>query len=490
MQMQRFDTEEHDDDEEFTVDLSTNEAEFDGEDEDGDDDDDQGILYPKPKGRKKRRVIVSALASGLVICLLVIVVLLVGFVFDDPPKNKNDDKTSDGTTGDVRGDDPSCGFEAPNFDDLPKDLKKRTDEIMTRFPLVDGHNDLPWEYRLRVGDDVTQLNISDSQPDLMTDIPRIRQGHLQGQFWSVYVPCGAVDVSHLQATIEQIDVVRQMVRYFPDDLALATTSCDVQRAIHNGKVASLIGMEGGHSINGSLAALRMFYEMGARYMTLTHTCTLDWADSAGDGGGNGGLTKFGREVVREMNRIGMIVDISHVSDDTMRDALDETTAPVMFSHSSARALCNHTRNVPDDVLVLLKKNDGVCMVNFYPEFVCQRLLDYRVELKNDHPTESAWWIDDKVDEWQRKDDNACNMKDVADHIDYIKKVASVENIGIGSDFDGIQTVPRNLEDVSMYPNLIEELYKRDYSDDDVQKIMGGNILRVLRRVEDVAQVKR
>ncbi len=343
--------------------------------------------------------------------------------------------------------------------------------IHRESPLIDGHNDLPWRYRERVSGDLSKIDLRQWQPDLHTDIPRLKQGSVGGQFWSVYVPASTQGKEAVRATLEQIDIVYQMMDRYSDTFGLAGTAADVERIFRTGKIASLIGIEGGHSIDNSLATLRMFYKLGARYMTLTHSSNTPWADSATDEPVHEGLTTFGEAVVREMNWLGMMVDLSHTSPDTMNDALRVTQAPVIFSHSSARAVNDHPRNVPDDVLAKLPANGGIVMVTFVPAFVSQEVREYDAL---------------PADQKQPGPPPHATMAQVADHIDHIRKIAGINHIGIGSDFDGITSVPQNLEDVSKYPALTAELLRRGYSKDDVEKILGQNVLRVMRQVEQVA----
>ena len=353
-----------------------------------------------------------------------------------------------------------------------QDFKARAIALHRQSPLIDGHNDYPWALReLDPSRDFKSADISKPVPKLMTDVPRLRQGGVGGQFWSVYTPSSMTDKEATRVTIEQIDTVHRMTKQWGETFQLALTSDDVERSFKNGKIASMIGMEGGHSIDNSLPTLRMLYALGARYMTLTHNGNLRWADAAADKPAHGGLTKFGEEVVREMNRLGMLVDLSHVSPDTMEDALRVTEAPVIFSHSSARAICNVPRNVPDNILQLVAKNGGVVMVAFVPGFISQAVADF-----------------DAKPEAERKGLTAprATISQVADHIDHIRKVAGIDHIGFGADFDGITQVVEGLEDVSKYPDLTAELLKRGYKDDDVKKIIGGNVLRVMRQAEKVA----
>jgi membrane dipeptidase len=360
----------------------------------------------------------------------------------------------------------------------------RARRLHEEVPLIDGHNDVPWQYRERVSRRFSELDLSKPQPKMMTDIPRLREGGVGGQFWSVYVPTDYQGADAVEATMEQIDVVYELARRYPETFEIALTADDVERIFASGKIASMIGMEGGHSIDSSLAVLRMFYRLGARYMTLTHSSNTPWADSSTDTPALGGLSEFGSDVVREMNRLGMIVDLSHVSADTMHDALDVAEAPVIFSHSAARALCDHPRDVPDDVLQRLPDNGGVVMVTFVPSFVSQEVRDYerrrdaeRKRVGEEHGME-AW---DQANPAPR-----ATLQQVADHIDHIKEVAGIDHIGIGSDFDGITSVPVGLEDVSKYVDLTRELLARGYGDEDVKKILGENVLRVMRAVEATA----
>jgi membrane dipeptidase len=381
------------------------------------------------------------------------------------------------------------------------DANTRLAEVKTllrRAPLIDGHNDVPWMYRKR-SNDLSKVDFrSDTsrlRPAWATDIPRLRAGGIGAQFWSVYVPPTLAGAEAVQATVEQIDVVHRLCEFYPATFELALTANDVERIHRKGKIASLIGMEGGHSINNSLATLRMMYRLGARYMTLTHTKNTDWADAAGDEAKHQGLTAFGEEVVREMNRLGMLVDLSHVSDDTMRDALRVTKAPVVFSHSSARAVCDHPRNVPDDVLRLTAANGGVVMVCFLPGYVTEQQRDEllawsaeRERLRKLHPDDERA-VEQGIADWRpsRPKVPRATLGDVADHVDHIRKIAGIDHIGIGSDFDGFGGLPpEGLEDVSKYPALLAELLRRGYSKSDIKKIAGLNVLRVMRAAERVA----
>ena len=361
-------------------------------------------------------------------------------------------------------------------------------------PVIDGHNDYPWALREKSpGRDLNVLDIRQPQPSLMTDIARLRAGGVGGQFWSVYVPSTMQGKEAVRATLEQIDIVHRMVAKYPDTFALARTADDVERAFKAGKIASMIGMEGGHSIDSSLATLRMMHALGAGYMTLAHSRNVPWADSATDKPVLGGLSPFGEEVVREMNRLGMLVDLSHVSTDSMADAIRVSHAPVIFSHSSARAVCGHPRNVPDDMLKQLPANGGIVMVTFVPSFIAPAagatfLEDYQMhfKLQEQYAGEPEKLRAALAEYRKTHPEPKATLSMVADHIDHIRKVAGIDHIGLGGDFDGIDTVIAGLEDVSKYPALTAELLRRGYSDDDVKKILGLNILRVMRRAEAVA----
>jgi membrane dipeptidase len=371
---------------------------------------------------------------------------------------------------------------------------KLTDEalkIHREALLFDGHNDLPWQYRKRNDFSFRAFDIARPQPALHTVIERLRKGGVGAQFWSAYVD--AESKHAVKETLEQIDIIHRLVKAYPDTFEMAYTADDIVRIRKAGKIASLIGVEGGHSIENSLGVLRTLHALGTRYMTLTHTDTLDWADSATDVAKHGGLTKFGESVVLEMNRLGMLVDISHVSADTMRHVLKVTKAPVIASHSSAFALAGHPRNVPDDVLKLVAKNGGVIMVNFYSGFITQegaRLLpemmktyrELRKRFPNDQEFKAAYAA------WKKEHPMPTGtVHDVVDHIEHIIKVAGVDHVGIGSDYDGISTAPRQLEDVSCYPFITQELLNRGHAREAIQKVLGGNALRVLREAEKVAK---
>jgi membrane dipeptidase len=375
----------------------------------------------------------------------------------------------------------------------------RVRALLARVPLVDGHNDLAENYRSRVADHLDRIDLARStaslRPPLQTDIPRLRAGGVGGLFWSVYVSADLPGPEAVEAVLEQIDLVKRMVARYPETFALALTADDVVRIHREGRIASLIGMEGGYAVDGSLAVLRQMYALGARYMTLTHWYTIPWADSATDAPRHDGLTTFGRAVVHEMNRLGMLVDLSHVSVATMNDALDASVAPVIFSHSSAYALCRHVRNVPDDVLARVRTNGGVVMVNYYPAFVSEQVRLWsqardaeRDRLTASHPGDAGKdAVTAALDAWTAAHPAPrATLAQVADHIEHIREVAGVDHVGLGSDFDGITSTPVGLEDVSKVPDLLAELMRRGWSDEDVAKVAGLNVLRVLRRAEAVA----
>ncbi len=350
----------------------------------------------------------------------------------------------------------------------PEEVARR---VLSRTPLFDGHNDLPWAIReyTAAPRDVVAYDLRGTVPG-HTDIPRLRKGMVGAQFWSVYVPFEATKEGAARVQLEQIDIARQVIERYPDVFELAYSVSDVERVFGSGRIASVLGMEGGHAIENSLGALRAFYDLGARYMTLTHSANIDWADSCCEAPRLGGLSEFGKEVVREMNRLGMLVDLSHVAPETMHDALDVTEAPVIFSHSSARGVTDHPRNVPDDVLRRLPENGGVVMVTFVPSFVNEAAMR---------------WASQPAAERKGSEPRA-TMEDVIRHIEHIRRVAGVDHVGIGGDFDGISTVVQGLEDVSTYPALFAELARRGWSEEDLAKLAGGNVMRVWREAERVA----
>jgi membrane dipeptidase len=372
----------------------------------------------------------------------------------------------------------------------------RAHEVLSTHPVVDGHNDLPYALRLLSRYDFDRTDPAGPLEGTMTDLPRLRAGRVGGQFWSVYVPTSFAGADAVTATLEQVDAVKRMVARSPGDLALCRTAAGAERAIADGRIASLLGMEGGHSIDGSLGVLRQLAELGVRYLTLTHNDNVPWADSATDEPAVGGLSDFGRGVVAELNRLGVLVDLSHVAPTTMHDALDATASPVVFSHSSCRALCDHPRNVPDDVLRRLPANGGVVMVTFVPYFVA--------------PASAAWnaQVDEQllargipVGSWEARMALATEyaqhvprprvtVAQVADHVEHARDVAGIEHVGLGGDYDGVDVLPEGLEDVSCYPNLFAELVERGWSDEELAALACRNVLRVLRAAEDVSDAQR
>ena len=378
-----------------------------------------------------------------------------------------------------------------NATDDPTTSRARA--VLARFPIVDGHNDLPIALRELNGYDLDAYPVDVEQKQTFTDLVRLRAGGVGGQFWSVFVPCGA-GAESVRMTLEQIDFVLRMVARYPERLALALTAADVTAAFEQRRIASLMGAEGGHSIGGSLAVLRVLHSLGVRYMTLTHNDNTPWADSATDVPVHGGLTDFGREVVREMNRLGMLVDLSHVAPSTMRDALATSTAPVIFSHSSARAVCDHVRNVPDDVLRTLAGNGGVCMVTFVPQFVSADCRDWSAEVtagmleRGEDPKDWAAHEAAAARQAEREPAPVATAKQVADHVEHVREVAGIDHVGLGGDFDGCRPMPVDLGDVAAYPTLIAELLARGWSEDDVAALTHRNVLRVLHDAEQVARL--
>jgi membrane dipeptidase len=366
-------------------------------------------------------------------------------------------------------------------------------DLLARTPLVDGHNDLPWQLREAGAQDLGRTDLLSRLSFTHTDLPRLAEGGVGAQFWSVYVPVSLTGEAAVAATLEEIDFVRGMTSRHPDRLELALTAADVERIFAAGKLASVMGAEGGHSIACSMGVLRMLYQLGVRYLTLTHGSNVPWADSATDTPAAGGLTAFGREVVREMQRLGMLVDLSHVSPDTMRDALDAAEAPVIFSHSSALALCDHPRNVPDEILGRLPGNNGVCMVTFVPAFVSTPCMVWEREIAAEMERRGlAVW--DKASralamrEWAPPGPRPrATLADVANHIERVREAAGVDHVGIGGDFDGTDDLPDGLMDVSCYPALFAELLERGWSEADCAKLAGGNVLRVMREAEAAAR---
>jgi membrane dipeptidase len=385
------------------------------------------------------------------------------------------------------------------------DFSSRVNRVLAKTPVIDGHNDLAAEVRERFAGRLASIDLrsdtshllSSSGVALSTDIPRLRAGFVGAQFWSVFVTTDLTGNDAVQATLEQIDLVRRMVAAYPDDFQMAYTAADIRRVHRSGKIASLIGIEGGHQINNSLATLRQMYDLGARYMTLTHTRNTAWADSATDMPSHQGLTDFGREVVREMNRLGMLVDLSHVSAKTMRDALAVSEAPVIFSHSSSQAIVDHPRNVTDDILRLVARNGGVVMVNFYPGYVSEAMNHWNADraaeqARFNSPPYNGLYIgqperaEAALQAWEKEHPRPIvPLTQVADHIDHIRKVAGVDHVGLGADFDGIEVTPQGLEGVDKYPALLAELMRRGWTDADIAKVAGANVLRVLAAAEQV-----
>jgi membrane dipeptidase len=389
----------------------------------------------------------------------------------------------------------------------------RVNRVLAQTPLIDGHNDLAWQIKGCFGSlenlDLRAATANLPKPanaaadcewaPLMTDIPRLHAGHVGGQFWSVWVPPELTGLAAVKMTLEQIDLVHAMVARYPNDLQMAYTADDIVGIHKAGRIASLIGIEGGHQIDNSLPMLRQMYALGARYMTLTHTLNNDWADSATDNPRHRGVTPFGRVVVHEMNRLGMLVDLSHVSPETMKAALAATVSPVIFSHSGARALDDHPRDVPDDVLVLVQQNHGIVMVTFYPDYVSSD----RAHWDADRAAEQARFNSPPYDglyigqperakaamaEWGKAHPApVVTIAMVADHVEHIRQVSGVDCVGLGSDFDGIPVTPLGLDGVDKYPALLEELARRGWSDGDLAKLAGGNLLRVMREAEAVAK---
>ncbi len=365
--------------------------------------------------------------------------------------------------------------------------------LLSHTPLIDGHNDLPWEIRADSAHpgDVAAYDIRGHVRG-QTDIPRMRTGHLGGQFWSIYIPGEIKDSGYARVQLEEFDIARRMIAAYPNDLEFVTTADGIERAFRHHKVGSLLGLEGGHAIENSLGALRVYYDLGARYMTLTHNVTLDWADAALDSAKHGGLTPFGTEVVREMNRLGMLVDLSHVSPGTMSDALDVTQSPVIFSHSSARAIVDHPRDVPDSILARMRQNGGVVMVTFVPGFISRAIHDSQESYQAQMQQLAAGVTDTAQRRQIRRNFQATHtlpkagIGDVVAHIEHVRDVAGIDHVGIGGDYDGTDELPVGLEDVSTYPQLFAALIRRGWSDADLKKLAGLNVIRVLRQAEQVA----
>ncbi len=364
---------------------------------------------------------------------------------------------------------------------------ERARALLSKMPLIDGHNDLPWTLRESFAGDLARVDLRERRATVDTDIPRLREGRVAGQFWSVYVPSGLSNPARTQ--LEQIELARRMIDAYPDTFLFATRAADVDRARQQGKIASFLGMENGQAIENSLGSLRAYFALGVRYMTLTHGKNSDWADSATDTPAHGGLTPFGREVVREMNRLGMLVDISHVSPDVMRQVLDVSEAPVIFSHSSARAVVDHPRNVPDEILSRMANNGGVVNVTFIPSFVSAATAAWGRGLERsifNAKTNAEMEKLEKDYAAVHGPAPAATLSQVADHIDHVARIAGRDHVGIGSDFYGSTDEPKGLEDVSRFPELFAELIRRGWNDADLERLAGGNLLRVLRAAEAAA----
>jgi len=380
----------------------------------------------------------------------------------------------------------SCSAQAQDPD------LERARRLLSQHPVLDGHNDLPWTIRGKTGP-IGDLEAYDlGQPTSGdTDLERLHAGGVGGQFWSVYVPADLGSGAARQQ-LEQIDLARRLIDRYPEDLALATTAADVERIMKEGQVASLLGIEGGHAIEDSLGALRAYHALGVRYMTLTHNATLNWADSSSEDRRHDGLTLFGEEVVREMNRLGMLVDLSHVSPDTMEDALRVSEAPIIFSHSSARAVCDHPRNVPDAILRLLPENGGVVMITFVASFISPEWAAVYDPMRKEYQRRIAGLEDPAERKRAREEFERAlppirvTVGEVADHVEHVRRVAGVDHIGLGGDFDGNDSWPEGLDDVSTYPKLFAELIRRGWSDADLARLANGNILRAMRQAEEVA----
>ena len=373
-------------------------------------------------------------------------------------------------------------------------------------PVFDGHNDTPIQLRGRYRDVIAGFDFADTADTgadaphgraMHTDLARLRKGHVGAQFWSVFVSADLPEPRAVQATLEQIDVTRRLVARYPRDLQLALTAADVERAMAQGRIASLMGMEGGHAIGSSLGVLRQMYTLGVRYMTLTHAKNTPWADSATDKPEHGGLTDFGKDVVREMNRLGMLVDLAHVSEGTMLDALDVARAPVIFSHSGARAVNGHARNVPDAVLERLRANGGVVMAVALPAYVSEPVRQWQAGRKGEEARLQSLWLGQPeavaagLAAWDKAHpEPKSTVGELADHIDHLRQIAGIDHIGIGGDYDGMPSGPVGMEDVSGYPVLFAELARRGYSQADLEKIASRNILRVMRAAEAYATAHR
>jgi len=375
----------------------------------------------------------------------------------------------------------------------PPAISKEAERIHRGAIVIDGHNDFPWKLRTKGDSSFDKVDISKSQPEHHTDIPRLRKGGVGAQFWVAYVPADTARTNQAaHQTFEQIDLIYRMVERYPETFELATTAAEIERIHRKGKIASLIGVEGGHSIENSLPLLRIYHRLGVRYLTLTHGDTIDWADAATDAPKSNGLSDFGKEVVREMNRLGMMVDISHVSPATMHAALDVSRAPIIASHSSAYAVAAHARNIPDDVLLRIKENRGIVMVNFFSGFIVpesakmmENMFVVTRQIRAQHSDPEA--ARKAVQAWRKANPiPPGTVKNLVDHIDHIVKIAGIDHVGLGSDYDGVSTLPTDLPDVSSYPVITQELLNRGYTARQIRKILGQNLLRVMRAAEKVA----
>ncbi len=389
----------------------------------------------------------------------------------------------------------ACAWAQPATSDrAPISLTEEGLRVHATCIVIDGHNDLPYQIRKEAASSFDQLDIAEPQPELHTDIPRLRTGGLGAQFWSAYVPSSTIkDGGAARYTLEQIDLIRRMADRYPDTFEMALTADDIERIHAGGKIASMIGLESGHGIEESLAALRMFYSLGVRYMTLTHSDSLSWCDSATDEPITGGLSPFGEEVVLEMNKLGMLVDVSHISADAMRHVLKVSKAPVIASHSGAYTIAEHDRNVPDDVLESVRDNGGVIMVNFFSGYVeptaakmMAEMFNVERDLREKYPDEDEY--KQAKDAWRAAHPYPSGtIHDLVDHIDHIVKIAGIDHVGLGSDYDGVSRLPDQLEDVSTYPYITQALLDRGYDEESVRKVMGGNLLRAMRGAEEVAR---
>jgi len=400
---------------------------------------------------------------------------------DTPGASLDGDETaSEAVVTDAR---PAADSESPPMDPA----RLHADAIV-----VDGHNDLPWRLRGLWGLDLDPVTFDSRWDEGHTDLPRLREGGVDVQFWAAYVPVRFIGPDAPRVAREQIDLIRRLIARYPQDLELALTTAEVRRIVGAGRIASMIGVEGGHAIDGSIGILRELYDLGVRYMTLTHSATLDWVDAAGDRPQSDGLSDFGRDVIAEMNGLGMLVDISHVTSRAMHAVLDVTTAPVIFSHSSARALADHPRNVPDDVLVRLRANGGIVMVNFFSGFLTPdgarnvvNLFQEEARIRAENPDPAAFaaametWYSERIS-------SRGTIGTIADHIDHVVSVAGIDHVGLGSDFDGVPMLPEGMEDVSKLPDLTAELVARGYGEAEVRKILGENLMRVLETAERVS----